>query len=256
MCTIKEEFVRNPNLPEGRVTLAAVSGQYPEIPEKLRELGIQCITTEPDNRLQIPVASHADMQMFHVGENRTFVLRGEQALRKQLEDAGFMVAETNNTPTAVYPGDVLCNALMLGDQFFGNIGTVDPVLYSCVQALNKQTMFVNQGYTRCSTAVISEKAIITMDAGMGAAARFRGLDVMIIPERSILLDGYDYGFIGGCCGLIDKNVLAFTGRLDSLNFEKPIRDFAEKHGVQIVELTQNPVIDIGGILPLKIAVDA
>ena len=59
--------------------------------------------------------------------------------------------------------------------------------------------------------------------------------------------------IGGCCGLIDKDVLAFTGRLDSLDFEKPIRDFLDKHGVRIVELTQNPMLDIGGILPLKVA---
>ena len=82
-----------------------------------------------------------------------------------------------------------------------------------------------------------------------------GVDIMIIPERRILLEGYDYGFIGGCCGLIDKNVLAITGRLDSLDFEKPIIDFLDKHNVQAIELTQDPIVDIGGILPLKIALE-
>ena len=52
--------------------------------------------------------------------------------------------------------------------------------------------------------------------------------------------------------MIDKNVLAFTGRLDSLSFEKPIRDFLEEYHVQAVELTDGPMIDIGGILPLKV----
>ncbi|WP_418544946.1 DUF6873 family GME fold protein, partial [Hominenteromicrobium sp.] len=66
----------------------------------------------------------------------------------------------------------------------------------------------------------------------------------------VFLDGYDYGFLGGCCGLIDKNVVAFTGKLDSLECAAEIRTFLEKHCVQYIELTQNQMIDIGGILPL------
>ena len=78
MCAINEVFVSKPNLPQGRVTLAAVSGQYPKIIKALEERGIRCITTEADPRLQTPVMYHADMQMFHLNDNRTFVLQGEQ----------------------------------------------------------------------------------------------------------------------------------------------------------------------------------
>lgn len=252
MCIKKEEFVHTPNLPQGRVSLAAVSGAYPKIIQALEDLGIRCITTQPDERLQAPVASHADMQMFHLQDNRTFVLKGEQHLKMQLEEAGFAVAETVNPPIAQYPGDVLCNALQVGDKFFANMGAVDPNLFEMAEALGLRTIHVNQGYTKCSTAVVTDNAVITMDAGIGAAAKFMGAEIMIIPERCIALEGYDYGFIGGCCGMIDKNVLAFTGRLDSLSFEKPILDFLEEHNVRAVELTQDPMIDIGGILPLKV----
>lgn len=250
MC-VKEEFVAQPNLPRGKVTLAAVSGVYSEIPAALEKQGIACVTTVPDPRLPSPIASHTDMQMFHLHENRTFVLKGEQALKRQLEGVGFAVAETSMEPTGKYPGDVLCNALQLSDKLLANLGSMDPLIYTYVESLGLRTIHVNQGYTRCAAAVVNDHAIITMDIGIQTAAQFLGLDALLINEHGILLDGYDYGFIGGCCGLIDKDVLAFTGALDSLRCAPQIRAFLEKHHVKPVELTRNQMVDIGGILPLK-----
>lgn len=248
---MKENFVEIPNLPEARVTLAAVSGVYSEIPGALESLGVRCIRTERDPRLPQTVQHHADMQMFHLNANRTFVLKGEQPLKKLLPEAGFEVAETANEPAASYPGDVLCNVLRLSDKLFANLGAMDPNICAAVEACGFKSIHVNQGYTRCAAAVVSASAIITMDSGLYAAAQFFGVDALLIPERSIFLDGHDYGFIGGSCGLIGKNTLAFTGTLKSLDCEKPVRAFLEKHGVQPVELTQNQMIDVGGILPLK-----
>ena len=248
---ITDTFVKTPNLPSGKVTLAAVSGIYKELPDALAEYGIESILTESDPRLQVPVAHHADMQLFHVGENRTFVLSGEKALKEQLERNGFLVAETAQEPHAEYPGDVLCNALYLGNTVFANLGSMDANICMALDAMGARTIHVNQGYAHCTTAVLNDHAIITMDSGIYAAAQFFGIDVLLIPERAILLEGHDYGFIGGCCGLIDKNVLAFTGRLDSLNCVNQIRAFLDKHNITTVELTQNQMLDIGGIIPLK-----
>lgn len=173
MC-MNETFVKQPNLPAGRVTLAAVSGAFPEIPDALEAYGVACIRTEADPRLQPQIAHHADMQIFHLDQNRIFVLKGEQALRKKLEAAGFAVAETAAEPAAKYPGDVLCNALLLGNKLLANLGSVDPLIYSFVETLGLQTIHVNQGYTRCATAVVNDHAIITMDDGIYAAAQFMG----------------------------------------------------------------------------------
>lgn len=52
MCAVKERFVEKPNLPESKVTTAAVSGAYPEILEALKAHGIRCVTTEFDTRLR------------------------------------------------------------------------------------------------------------------------------------------------------------------------------------------------------------
>lgn len=231
MCAVKERFVEKPNLPESRVTTAAVSGAYPEILEALKAHGIRCVTTEFDTRLPDPIAYHADMQMFHLDKGRTFVLRGEEALKKQLKD-------------------VLCNMLNLNGTVLANLGVMDPNIYTCLEDAGLKMRHVNQGYTRCATAVVAKDAIITMDLGIRALAQFLGIDVLLVHEENVFLDGYDYGFLGGCCGLIDKNVVAFTGKLDSLECAAEIRAFLEKHCVQYIELTQNQMIDIGGILPL------
>lgn len=250
MC-MTERFVARPNLPEARVSFAAVSGVYREIPEALEARGVRCLRTEPDPRLSPQAQHHADMQLLHLNGNRTFVLSGAQKLKTQLLDEGFEVAETENTPLSQYPGDVLCNVLLLADKLFANLGAMDPAVCVYTEALGFKTVHVNQGYARCATAVVNAHAIITMDSGIYAAAQFFGVEALLIPERSIYLDGHAYGFIGGCCGLIDKNTLAFTGTLQSLNCAEQIKAFLEKHGVQPVELTQNTMIDVGGILPLK-----
>ena len=53
-------------------------------------------------------------------------------------------------------------------------------------------------------AVVSNKAIITSDKVIAHEAKKVDLDVLLIPPGDIILPGLDYGFIGGCCGLIEK----------------------------------------------------
>lgn len=64
--------------------------------------------------------------------------------------------------------------------------------------------------------------------------------MLLVHEENVFLDGYDYGFLGGCCGLIDKNVVAFTGKLDSLECAAEIRAFLEKHCVQYIGADAKP----------------
>ena len=67
---------------------------------------------------------------------------------------------------------------------------------------------VNQGYSGCSVCVINDSAIITDDESIFTAAQNFLNDVLLIQKGSIRLNGYNYGFIGGCCGKISKNKLS------------------------------------------------
>ena len=50
--------------------------------------------------------------------------------------------------------------------------------------------------------------------------------------------------------MIDNNLLAFTGKLNSHPDFELIRAFLYKYNVNYIELTEGPLIDIGGIIPV------
>ena len=71
-----------------------------------------------------------------------------------------------------------------------------------------------------------------------------------IQKGFISLPGYDYGFIGGCCGKLSKNILAFTGKIESHPDYNNIKDFCRNYNVNVLSLTNDDLLDIGGILPI------
>ena len=109
---------------------------------------------------------------------------------------------------------------------------------------------VRQGYAKCSTAVVSEHAIITADSGIANAASLAGLDVLKLQPGYIHLDGYAYGFIGGTCGKLSASTIAFAGSVNRHPQAAEILKFLEQHQVQAISLYEGPLQDIGGILPL------
>ena len=74
--------------------------------------------------------------------------------------------------------------------------------------------------------------------------------MLLIQPGHIQLPGYDTGFLGGCCGKLAADKLAFTGQLDLHPDGQRIQSFLEQRGVTAVELTTGPLIDVGGIVPL------
>ena len=54
---------------------------------------------------------------------------------------------------------------------------------------------------------------------------------------------------------INKNVIAFNGRIESHTDHNKIIDFMAKHNMDIIELNNDRLTDIGGIIPLCEAED-
>ena len=74
--------------------------------------------------------------------------------------------------------------------------------------------------------------------------------MLLIEAGSIQLPGYDTGFIGGCCGKLSPDKMAFTGSLKNHPSGTRIQIFLREHGVTPLELCQGPLIDVGVIIPL------
>lgn len=242
------KYVEKPRLPQGRVTLVAVSAQAGESIKKLNELGINTVNIIPYNKLPEPVNSHADLQILHLGNNDIYY-RNEHLCTGELK-ANFNLRKISQKAGNRYPDDVRLNCAIIGNKIICNVKTIAREILEFAEHNNLTVINVNQGYSGCSICVVSENAIITDDESIFAAAGNFFNDAQFISKGSIGLKGYSYGFIGGCCGKIDKNKIAFNGAIESHTDYKKIIDFLSRNSVECVELHQNPLYDIGGILPL------
>lgn len=242
------KYVEKPNLPQSRVGVVAISESASDAIAKLNLLGIETVKITPDFRLPAPVRSHADLQLLHIGGNTLFTQSEHLCTGELSEQFHFM--KINKIPGNKYPDDVRLNCAIIGNIIICNKKTVAREILEFAEKANLTTVNVNQGYTGCSVCVVNENAIITDDESIFSAAGNYLNDAQLISKNSIRLDGYNYGFIGGCCGKIDKNKIAFNGAIESHSDYKMIIDFLSRNNVECIELHQDRLTDIGGILPL------
>jgi len=246
------EFLQTPNLPESDVALVAMSGTYQIIINAIIALGIQVIEIRPCKTLSKPISSHADMLIHPLGNKQIIVESGEEYLKHQFIQHGFDVLSSNVCVSSVYPHDVLLNAGRIGNRMIANIAALDKTIIRYCAENRIHIIPVKQGYAKCSIIVIDDHSIITADQSIAEAASVAGIDVLTITQGAVELQGYDYGFIGGACGMIGKNMLAFTGNIQMHPDYLKIKNYCSSRNVELISLTNTALIDIGGIIPLKI----
>ncbi len=239
-------FVTVPNLPEKRITLAAV-GNYPEVISALHGIGINTISLE-SRILPDEISRHQDMLLCHTGENEIFL--APEISPEPLISEGFTVRHT--APLGdTYPHDVKLNLAVSRDFFVFNPKTADTALREALSLSGRRAIPVKQGYAKCSLCMVTENAVITEDPSIYEALKNTDIHTLLISKGDIYLSDTHCGFFGGASGKLDKSTLAVTGSLQYHSDGNKIKDFCSNHGVDILELTDGRIIDIGGILPLK-----
>lgn len=248
-CKKEMKYLTKPNLPDSRVLSVAISHLAGESTiKKLNELGINTKIIPSSTFLPEPVNSHADLQILHMGNNVIFCQNEHLCTGELFKD--FKIHIINEKVGNSYPDDVRLNCAIIGNNIICSRKTISYDVIEYAESTGLNIINVNQGYSKCSICVINENAIITDDESIFTAAGNFFNDVMLISKGSIGLKGYDYGFIGGCCGKIDKDKIVFNGRIESHKDYKKIIDMFQKYNVKCIELCDSPLIDIGGILPL------
>ncbi|MBQ6874110.1 MAG: hypothetical protein IJO24_07445 [Clostridia bacterium] len=235
-----------PNLPEGRVK-TAIMGNHPEIAEMLRKIGIDILTSADNLSVDFSVRNHADMAACYLGNGRIIVDRGQERLIRALEETGITVIPTEKAVTGRYPDDVGLNCALIGNNIICNPKTSNRIILE--ENADKRLFSVKQGYCRCSVCPVTENAIITDDIGICNKVK-NSLDVLLIEKGDILLEGKDYGFIGGASAKIDRNTICFFGDLSTHRSACEIQRFLANHGVKHINLSEGSLRDIGGIVAL------
>ncbi len=247
---MQEQFVIHPNLPESTVSCAILSGQKTELVRELHRCGVRVISTSGLPSVSGSERDHADMCLCHIGGQEIMVSCNlPSEIRQALCMEGFRLTETLTPVIAPRP---LLNVCLLGKLALCHRNKTESLLLDFLSAHRYTIVHTNQAYARCSTAILGPKAVITADPGIAQICIRNGIDVLPISSGHIMLEGYHYGFIGGCCGLLSRDILAFSGNIKKHPDYDNIKAFAGNYHISLLSLSDKPLYDIGGILPLKV----
>lgn len=234
-------YVKDPNLPTGRVSSVIIDKNAEKAIKALENNNIKCIKTTLINSVLPPIRTHADVQVLHIGENKLLCCKEAYEYYKETMP-DFDIISLKKELGEDYPNDCALNCAIIGNKAVCKVNSLDG--YNC------EILFVNQGYAKCSTCIIDKNAVLTSDKSIEKICKANSLDTLYIDSKGIILDGYDYGFIGGACGKLSKDVLAICGNIDSLSMASEIKSFCRNYNIYTESLCDGPVCDIGSILPI------
>lgn len=237
--------LENPNIPNNKVKKVLIGRQWSCFHEKLLSLGVECAYVLENKSLQKPLMCHADMNVLHLGSNKFALAKGIEI--KDFSCKSLFEIELSN----IYPKDISLNIALIGKYAVIGKKNCANELVLFVKKEGYTPIFVSQGYCKCSCSIVNQNALITDDESIYNGLK-PFLDVLLIQKGDISLPGYDVGFIGGASGLIDKNLIAFTGDIKLHRDFKKIYSFLKKHNCDYICLSDGKLIDIGGILPISV----
>lgn len=243
-------YVKNPNFPSGNVTVAAVSSEAEDVISALNSAKIAVVPIEPNTNLPEGIASHADLQILHLGENSVLTASCSKKSSDMLKTLGFELKSAENELDFCYPNDCIINAEIIGKNIIVNPDIIDKKLMEFAEENNYNIIAVKQGYAKCSVLAVCEDAVITADPGIAKILQQKEIEVLKIEEGGIYLKGYDTGFIGGCGGMVEQKILGTSGDLKSIKDYENIKDFLRNRNIYAENLGGKTLRDIGGILPL------
>lgn len=216
----------------------------------LSTLGIEPLLCPKCDSLYSAISSHPDIQIFIAAKGNLIVQKNiENSFLNLLISLVNKVTLSKASLSCDYPHDIILNCFILGDLFVHNLNyTDDKIIQSLGSSIRK--VHVKQGYTKCSTAIINNESVITNDTGIAKALQKEKVDVLYLPPGDIILEDMNYGFIGGCCGLLDEKNIAFFGSLDKYMYGKEVKEFLKKHKVDYHYLMDDKLTDRGSLFML------
>jgi hypothetical protein len=222
-----------------------------EILSYLKKLNIKPIKTIKCSDLHEPVDGHPDM-VIHPIDFETFVTAPNvyDYYRNVLKSIGIKVIKGGKTLSRNYPEDIAYNVARIGRYAVHNIKHTDQVLKYYLEEAGIEFIHVNQGYTKCSVASVSDNKALTSDFLIHEKLIAYNIDCMYINPELVYLKGYDNGFIGGSIGLINEKVFLSTGKIFDENISLSLRKFIHSSGYIYDEASKQQITDLGTLIPI------
>ena len=215
--------------------------------EKLKSLGYELIEVPTNKNLYTEISSHVDIHVCKV--NNSIVL--ENSFYNYLNNEEYV--RGSSSVYNRYPEDIKYNVCVLGNIAVHDFKHTDPKVLELLKTKNYELINVNQGYTKCSIAVIDENSIILNDKGIYDKLKKCNLNILFLdyePNIKLLSEnGYSEksGFVGGVISRIDDYVFV-SGDLKKIDEKNKIREFIESKNLKIIDFDGLDIIDYGGIV--------
>lgn len=219
--------------------------------EFLSRKGIRLHPISLDSRLYEGISGHSDIVGCPVF--LTTIIEKEVYMRHQAVLSHFNIILGESVLEQRYPYDIWYNVALFGKVAIHS-KYIDPVIKEKLKTEKIDSIVVKQGYAKCSIVVVDEKSIITSDIGIYQACKDRLNVCLVSVWRDIFLWGMEYGFLGGTC-LTRGTEIYFTGNITRHPDYLKMRRFAEKRGVQLLSMSKERLMDVGGFLPLYVRRD-
>lgn len=216
----------------------------PEIIRRLEKLADTVLAVPEAKGLPPALAAHPDMLIHASPEG--LICAPETAAA--LNAAGIPATGGEADPRAGYPQDIRFNCFGLNGALICNEAHTDGAVLAFYRSRGMRVIDCRQGYASCS-ALRLPGGVVTADTRVAAACEEAGAEMLRIAPGGIRLEGYDYGFIGGCGGMVGGK-LALFGDPATHPDGSLIAAFAEARGVEVVPLCGGILTDYGGLIEI------
>lgn len=243
---------KNPFIPLKKANTIIIDGRVPtEIIGNLKKLKLNIIPTISCKDVASPISYHPDIVMHPVDHNTLIIAPNVfEYYEEKLYGMGINLIKGETKLGKAYPMDIAYNVGRMDGLAVHNFKYTDEKLKFYLKKQSLEFVHVNQGYTKCSMAIIDNKAFITADYVISKKIKNLGFDVLLIEPGYIELPGYDYGFIGGTCGNLSRDDILLTGKLDSHPDKEKILKFIKKYRKRPIWLSNKKIVDVGTVIGL------
>ncbi len=202
---------------------------------------IDFIETIDNPNLDKRIGDHPDLSLF-VLDSENIILAEEVCSYYKDKLPGKNLIKGSST-SKKYPRDSIYNLLTFEDFYIHNDFTEENIERS-LKERNYKHLFVKQGYSRCSIIPLRE-SLLTSDYGIYKSLRNK-VNIILLDNDKIELDGFDQGFIGGTCGLV-QDKLIFTGDISRHKSFELIKKACDRENIKII-YPETPLVDIGSLI--------